>query len=380
MTLSGRNNKVFDQRQYVPVLRWKRAERIALRMLDPNVRAAITPLVEIMQKDFDPDEQGKLRNVDAVLVTKAKELSKDWGPAPVFVDVGLLSSDVRTNRGQHPLRLLAENARTHGVWIIPVTGLTRSSQFQRDVSSIASNNGHGICIRVGRAHIEDAGFGSRLLDLVRELHIRIEEVDLILDYQITDSLCRSLLGICERLPEIARWRTFTFISGAFSRDLQDFEKNLQHLHPRHDWLSWSEQAFGSQALPRVPSFGDYTIQYPIFQEPPEFSNPSASIRYASDAYWVIMRGEGINNDDGPGRSQWPANAQLLCERSEYAGRKFSYGDNYIYEMGSQTERTGSPETWLRAGINHHLTYVVHQLSMSFGSSTVSAPIPAIGRR
>ena len=67
----------------------------------------------------------------------------------------------------------------------------------------------------------------------------------------------------------------------------------------------------------------------------------------------------------------PANAQLLCERPEYSGDNFSYGDKYIKEMISQYDNPGSPTTWLKAGINHHMTFVVRQLATLAGTSTVA---------
>jgi len=86
-----------------------------------------------------------------------------------------------------------------------------------------------------------------------------------------------------------------------------------------------------------------------------------------------MRGEGIRND-GPGLSQFPANATLLCERPEFQGEDFSRGDRYIKEMALELEkngsgRTGNLRTWLQATINHHLTLTVRQIANLFGSSS-----------
>lgn len=88
---------------------------------------------------------------------------------------------------------------------------------------------------------------------------------------------------------------------------------------------------------------------------------------------MIMRGEGVFNDDGPGYAQWPANALLLSERAEFCGANFCYGDGYIAERSLQPDKTGNPETWLRAGINHHMTFVVRQIANLFGISVVVAP-------
>jgi hypothetical protein len=126
------------------------------------------------------------------------------------------------------------------------------------------------------------------------------------------------------------------------------------------------------SLLRHATFGDYTIQNGAFLEPPSRPNISASIRYTTDENWVIMRGEGLRNKDGPGHDQYPANAELLCGRDEYCGEDFSYGDAYIRERYENPQKTGNPETWLRAGINHHVTFVVRQIARLFALSTDAA--------
>ena len=93
-------------------------------------------------------------------------------------------------------------------------------------------------------------------------------------------------------------------------------------------------------------------------------NPSASIRYALKDKWIIMRGQGLRGEKSKGFAQYPANAQLLSKHKEFFGANFSFGDSYIEEKGRdiKTKETGTPRTWLRAGINHHLACVIFQIS------------------
>ena len=43
---------MMDHRQYVPVLRWKRAEQGALGAVPMTERARITPIIEVTPKDY----------------------------------------------------------------------------------------------------------------------------------------------------------------------------------------------------------------------------------------------------------------------------------------------------------------------------------------
>ncbi|MGP8201694.1 MAG: beta family protein [Limisphaerales bacterium] len=86
-----------------------------------------------------------------------------------------------------------------------------------------------------------------------------------------------------------------------------------------------------------------------------------------------MRGEGVHSEDGPGYAQWPAWALLLCERDEFCGPQFSFGDRYIHDMSQQMAKTGTAKGWLAAGFNHHLTFVVQQIQAPFVTSNNIAP-------
>lgn len=66
-----------------------------------------------------------------------------------------------------------------------------------------------------------------------------------------------------------------------------------------------------------------------------------------------------------------ANAKLLVGDKRFSGENFSYGDKYIFEKAKHHDAyaknnkiggTGSTETWIRAGINHHLELVAHQVA------------------
>jgi hypothetical protein len=211
------------------------------------------------------------------------------------------------------------------------------------------------------SQIQSADFAERIIELLNYLGVNVSDADCVIDYKVWQQGASTIASLSDRVPNINGWRTFTVASGAFPRDLTGFTVG-QHALPRFDWMGWRAQISNGPIPQRLPAFGDYTIQHAQFAEPPERANFSASIRYTGSDHWVIMRGESVFQDNGPGYAQWPANAQLLCARSEYCGPSFSSGDQYIFQMGAQTLRPGNPETWLRAGINHHISFVVRQIA------------------
>lgn len=352
---------MFDHKHYVPILRWKRAEWASLRSLATDVRDHVTPLVEPTPRSFEARNNNTPPVPSAVLAKNAMDLQQHWGSAPFFLDMWHLDRALRTESGTHPLAFLAAEARSQGLALIPVTGLSRDPGYQTAVASAVASDGRGACIRVQPHEIQTSGFDKRLLDLLGNLGLEPSQAHFLLDYQVWQQGAPTIAALSGAIPHIDCWRTFVVASGAFPRDLTGFTVG-QHNLPRFDWMGWRDQVTRGPIPPRLPTFADYTIQHAQFTEPPERANFSASIRYTSDNSWVIMRGESVFQDNGPGFDQWPANAQMLCARNEYCGPTFSDGDRYISEMAAQTLRTGNAETWLRAGINHHITFAVRQVA------------------
>lgn len=363
---------MFGHPHYVPVLRWKQGERLALQAVQPEDREIMTPLVELVPRDFGPDKNGRPRAPADVVERKAEELLACWGKEPLFLDLRLLPSRIRGTNSGSLLERLCELGRNLGLSIVPVTGMGSPNSYQSAVASIARSEKRGACIRLTAKDIRSSAFRSTLSGLLSYLGLRYSQVDLFIDCQFVKETPIDIESVSTRLPHLTRWRTFTVGCGAFPRDLRGFSVG-EHVLPRLDWLSWQTFMLNSTKLTRRPSYSDFTIQHPVFYGPPRHPRYSASIRYTAEEHWVIMRGESVFKDDGPGMKQWPANAQMLCERAEFRGPDFSEGDRYIKEMSLQTEKTGTARTWLQAGINHHLTYQARQIHSFFGAPVGDAP-------
>ena len=357
---------MFDHRHYVPVLKWKRGERIALRYLPFDVKSRLTPLIEIVPKHF-ADAKSAKKLIESIVEDKASEIENDWGLLPFFLDVHLVESSYRTSADVHLMIAIHQMLRDRNLTMIPVTGLHRATDHYEAVASVLEGTEFTVCVRLTAEDLRLPDVNDRIDRLLSTISRRREQVHLIVDYKSTADATPSLLVPQQVIEHLDRYSTFTVISGAFPQDLTEFEKNRQYTHERADWLSWHNQVFASSpGLVRIPTFGDYTILHPQLVSLSFFPNVSASIRYTSDSYWVIMRGEGLNNEDGPGRSQYPAQSLLVQERDEFCGENFSAGDQYLRELGeAMGQSKGSPESLIRAGVNHHITFVVKQISELF---------------
>lgn len=340
---------MFPSFHYIPVLRWKQAEWVALRELSSDQKSRITPLIEFTPPKFAKLSTDKIRKL-------LGEVQRSWGKRSVFFDFNLLSLHLSVGA----LRIIDHLADNSDLSYIPVTGLTRTPDYQSEIREIIKKRKR-VAFRIKVYEVRRENFQANIENLLSTLNVNPRQVDLFIDYEIIGVNFLRFGDLCRIIPFISDWATFSVLSGAFPRDLTLLRPGIHNLD-RSDWLFWWTETESS--LLRKPNFGDYTIQHPIYYPPPARANFSASIRYASSRYWVIMRGEGVFHENSPGFAQYPANAQLLCGRGEFCGPEFSFGDNYIFEMGIQTEKVGSARTWLTAGINHHIAFVIDQLSSS----------------
>lgn len=356
---------VLSASDYVPILRCKDAELQALKSLFPKDRQRTMPFIELIPKSFEAPTQGSKAGIvpdpSEVLLEQSKKLLIACQNDEFYVDLLHVDSLPRIS-GSHVMTELARLSRDLRLAPIPVTGLKRSSEYQAAVSEMIKNDERGLCIRVAAAEVDGPTFARKLATLVKKLKARIPNTDLLVDYGIFDGQGSSLRELLAKLPDLNKWRSLIVASGAFPKDLQQLEPGMRRLS-RRDWLHWRMQAIESR-VPRRPTFSDYTIQYGEYHEPPKgFCNFSASIRYTLSEDWLVMRGEGVFNEDGPGFPQFRANAILLSEEEEFSGADFSEGDKYIFNMAqSRGDNFGSAMTWLRAGINHHMTFAARQIA------------------
>lgn len=289
----------FRSNHYVPVLRLKSGELWALRYVASDVRESVTPILEVLPKNFQSTSNNQGGDINATVKTLTKKLWRVWGDRPFFLDTAHLRD---SDFGPQVVERFAESTISENLLMIPVISLhslpAEISALRKSVEVLH----RGCCFRLNRGDLDNANTGSAIANLLARLEVKSKDVDLVVDLSVSTGY-PPFSYIRQKTPELHEWRSFTVLSGAFPKDLQGRKPGV-HRISRLEWRHWTSELGGND---RMPSFGDYTVQYAYYVEPPDQPNPSASIRYTSDAEWIVMRGEGIFNEDGVGNKQWPAN-------------------------------------------------------------------------
>lgn len=360
-------------KDYIPVLRWKKAERDALAKLDVKIREKITPLFELIMpapKRDKGDYNRILSDSKAVLQNNLPstidELNKCCPiDSTAFVDVHLIDGELRAATLK---QILDDSLTSAQATLIPVTHIIPVVSTDADMSTrkvaidYATRSDNGLCIRIDRYNLDDETLGQIIDEFVTQNKLDISKTDLMIDLGVVGESddAKNVAAQLKRLPALKNWRTIILSGGAFPKDLSEFEKHSHNQVIRHDWRVWN--ALRNTELPRIPLYSDYAIQHPIFYGQIPGTNTSASVRYADDQRWEVSRGEGLRNKNGAGHQQYPALAQLIIDQNYFKGADYSDGDKYIAERAADTTKTGNPTTWLKAGLNHHLTLTAKQIA------------------
>jgi len=362
---------MFNSKHYVPILKWKRAEQSALEILKIEDKKLMTPLIQFVmpklttKESLGKTDDEKFKQIILKFQEKIKKIPEEiieaWGLTPIFVDVSLLYT---TELKVEIFENLVLKEKETGIFLIPVLHLSDNLKIIKTVE----NHKHGLCLRLVCADLDDLNeLDKKIKSFFTSIRLSEKDIDLLVDIkdigENSDKFFK-YMNLSKGIPNLLKWRTFTFASGAFHEDLSKCKRDEENHIQRFDWINWIHQ-IQDKSFPRKPSFSDYAIQYPIYKESTQFFAPTTSIKYTLENDWFILKGEKQKFE------LYLANAKLLVEDSRFYGENFSNGDKFIFERANHYEKyikdpttkgTGSTENWLTAGINHHLTLVVNQIS------------------
>ena len=200
--------------------------------------------------------------------------------------------------------------------------------------------------------------------------VAAHDVDLIVDLGAVENLIpvgvealtNAFLG---EVPDHASWRTFTVSACAFPLSMRGVERHSHQLVERADWIAWRDNLHGRRGdLARLPSFSDCAIQHLRGVEgfDPRTMPVSASIRYARDQDWLLVKGESTR--DKPSIFQFPQLAAKLVYgplKHYFSGPDHCAGCRSMKKAADGEPNYGSLEAWRRLGTIHHISRVMQEL-------------------
>ncbi|AUG81953.1 hypothetical protein CFP65_7370 [Kitasatospora sp. MMS16-BH015] len=343
--------------KYVPILRGKAGELLALRNISPEVQRAVRPVLEVVPDEELPD------TVQTFASQVGENLPRDL---VVAIDCGRLweNGTVGTGFPGHAMGWISTYLAQWLHRIIPVFRTTEPSGSLEEIRQVQQAHGQGGCLRIDLRDLPDSptALTSVVRDALDAVGLPPEQVDLVLDTgflpspQAAARLVGPALGVLDWTRAMP-WRHLALAGGGFPASLRHLPPHLVAPVHRHEADLW-HRVVRRRTGHRIPDFGDYGITHPV---PPNRGWPGQpNLRYTAGNDWYVVRAATRTRTDAlrlcrqlTGSRHW--NSRLDTEPP--------WGDAQIHQRATgATSRPGGPRDWRAWGTSHHLAAVTQSVT------------------
>lgn len=337
-----------EERRYIPLLKSKLGERMALRQLAPGVRDEITPGFHL-----------RPRRTEAQINSEVTQIASGWTESPILLDTAGVDS---TNLPAIALLVADRVATKVNLRLIPVVSDASSDTDLDAARIVVASHGCGAAIRLSPAAWLSP---QAVLDpIVSRLTTTPAEVDLILDAgtianDATLELAKKLLAAnMASIPDLASWRRVAIAGGSFPVDLAGLPAKKPVRLRRREAQLWAARPSVGRRL----AYADYGVAHP--ETPDEFENARAiplwtSVRYTTAEAFLVAKGGDANKE---GAAAMYAVCGIVAGETEFKGGPYSWADQWIADRAARTGQAGNYSTWRKVGTVHHITLMVDLLA------------------
>ncbi len=335
---------------YVPVLKWRKGEKLALRNLPDQLQKSIIPLIELVNDEGDDPED--LPN----------DISKFWRRT-AYLDVRYRPK----NFARRALDNIVSN--NQDIDIIPVVSLNSQQIIREGIKNVvgAYNNGFALMIII-KQDLDFSLFIEEVKLKLKYFAIAKNKVDLIVDFGYLEGKTQTYKTVLEKIADTISfddWRNVIVAAGSFPPNLEGFRPNEDNLLNRTELELWKKN---KTICGRNIVYSDYTVRNPD-NISKGFSRGSISVRYTLENDFQVFRG---TQEDKP--FKYLVHAMNIRELySDAYSESYCWGDEAITEKANQLKRCldsgTNPETygefspgnstgWVAWSVNHHITVVL----------------------
>ena len=343
---------------YLPILKWKQGERIALRELTMAQWDGIVPLLELPAISAAPDVESLRAALPNYTQKIAGHLAKAIPEAkPVAIDVRWVAPSY-TKQARLLLvicRLLAKQSERK---IIPAISELMLVNDVVDLAKLVEFD--PIAIRISVRDVDAIQIAPLVAAATKE-GLTKKRLHLVLDqYSIVRGDPKAIFTTVRPHIDAALsigCGSVTLAGGSFPVDLIGYKQGAHDI-PRVQWRIW-EMAKAKRDYEKL-LYSDYAVTNPgpLPDLDPRQVNPSVAIRYAADGFWRLYKAGGFKRG---APNQYRGLCNLLLLDKIYSSATFSYGDQCYDEAARGSKGNGNPSSWRRDATSHHLVFTKSQL-------------------
>lgn len=349
---------------YLPILKSKLGEFVALSKLSPLQMESISPLFEVTPLEWDQTERKTPRTWEDHLDSFCKKFVAKWKRNNAFIDTSLLNWEDHDNTNR--ISYVYDKLASYNLSPVPVTSLITSTMFDKAFKYILKRyNINEIALRVSPGDVTNPEFENNILEMLTDYEIKPQNTHLIFDlkepdFSEPDDFAEGITAMLEDFPFLSEWKTFTIAGTSFPSSSSIKEGTTAF--SRNEWKFYKSliKNLKATSYKRSINYGDYSIVNPTYFEfNPKLMSASANIRYTHHDQWIVAKGKALKNKTA--FTQYLGLAGKIVSSGYYFGEKYSDGDHHLAKCVRKEEGPGSPAVWMWVGHNHHFTKVLQDL-------------------
>lgn len=344
---------------YVPIVKGKRNDIEAVSMLTNDVRGLVKPLVEVMPIDR------KKFTVETHIEKFANYIIKFLPHGEIFVDFYGLLPDEKLKNGSNAIISGFSHLKERGCVVTPTYGLDRNDKLWAQLKSVVSDFNQGFCFRISIDDLDDKAEETwdQIIERTSDMALFPPQVDIVVDLRFVgdkneNDLKNMVIDFLALNSNASKYRSVTLAGSSALKTVSEIEKDNVGEVSRKELRLWSALSRDvDESLHLL--FGDYGVIHPDFSDQGSSKYTNAKIRYTVGSRILYFRGHGLTH---PKKDyvQYHDLAAKVCADNRYQGASSSYGDSYMFECANRMIKPGSPSTWVRADMNHHISYTAKQ--------------------
>lgn len=356
---------------YMPTLKWKQGEHLAVKPLTSTQKAQLLPIAEIPDRPYDWATGKYTKSWEKHLDDLAKATVTNWGTEhEIAFDQDIGDADALSAKPGTPWEYLFECMWAAGVKAIPVLSTSASGTEQAALTNLAKSRRKSRWVLRFRATPHGRVPMTETVvrwfpDAVAAVGAKHGNVDAVLDLgHITaepKTLERGTAAALGAIARLGKWRQVTLLAGAFPVNLAGIQRGTRQI-PRLDWDLYKRVHAPLKSEGVNLAFGDYGVTHvDAFDEDPRRLRMSANLRYTHWKNWQVLKGR---NTKDYGYEQYKDLCAILVSLPIFAGRNFSQGDANYDKLATSGSKVGpgNATQWRRDATNHHIHVVLHQLA------------------
>lgn len=348
---------------YVPFLKFKPNEIIALGELDSDIFESVVPFFDYPRPNSEKTDDDFISDVERLSRSVKKHISN---VQEMYLDTYDYDHDSEFD-GKYSYYKLIESIEN--IKVIPVVSIDRSQKHINSVLDLVADGVVEEDIVALRFTIEDfmnyEVVKDEILEMLSEVFEAFDEVDLLFDCRVCTSfenevVCQSIYDFAISFGQDHSVRKMVVTGSSIPASISEvLSVNSEHYMDRKEiqiYRGVVDLAKGREDF----IFGDYATVSPNYSDvnvlPEMMQNiMTAKLTYSFEDRHFFIRGGGIRTN---GYQQYFDLAEQLVSKDFFRGEDYSTGDAYFEQKSRREGSNCMPGTIIKPSVNAHITYIV----------------------